>query len=50
MAYDSLLGRFNFPISLLAWDVVVLTGYLLLNLCIPLLMLFTRYRGGANRT
>ncbi|MEE4379315.1 MAG: NrfD/PsrC family molybdoenzyme membrane anchor subunit [Candidatus Competibacteraceae bacterium] len=41
-----LLGRFNFPISLLAWDVVVLTGYLLLNLCIPLLMLFTRYRGG----
>jgi molybdopterin-containing oxidoreductase family membrane subunit len=40
-----LLGRFNFPISLLAWDVVVLNGYLFLNLTIPFYMLFTRYRG-----
>ncbi len=39
------LGRFNFPQSLLAWDVVVLNGYLALNLLIPLSVLFTRYRG-----
>ncbi|MGF1614527.1 MAG: NrfD/PsrC family molybdoenzyme membrane anchor subunit [Gammaproteobacteria bacterium] len=25
------IGRFNFPVSLLAWDVVVLSGYLALN-------------------
>jgi len=40
-----LLGRFNFPQSMLAWDVVVLTGYLLLNLSIPFYILFNRYRG-----
>ena len=39
------LGRFNFPISLLAWDVVVLNGYLLLNLAIPLYILFRHYYG-----
>ena len=42
-----LLGRFNFPRSLLAWDVVVLNGYLLLNLAIPFYLLFTRYCGRA---
>lgn len=40
-----MLGRVNFPASLLAWDVVVLSGYLALNLLIPLSLLFTRYRG-----
>jgi molybdopterin-containing oxidoreductase family membrane subunit len=40
-----LLGRLNFPASMLAWDVLVLTGYLLLNLLIPFYILFTRYRG-----
>jgi molybdopterin-containing oxidoreductase family membrane subunit len=44
-----LLGRFNFPASILAWDVVVLSGYLLLNLTIPFYILFTRYRGGEPR-
>ncbi len=39
------IGRFNFPISLLAWDVVVLSGYLVLNLVIPFYILFSRYRG-----
>ncbi|HEX9818418.1 MAG TPA: NrfD/PsrC family molybdoenzyme membrane anchor subunit [Methylomirabilota bacterium] len=39
------LGRLNFPASLLAWDVVVLTGYLVLNLAIPFYILFSRYRG-----
>ncbi|MFN3077045.1 MAG: NrfD/PsrC family molybdoenzyme membrane anchor subunit [Alphaproteobacteria bacterium] len=27
-----LIGRLNFPASVLAWDIVVLTGYLLLNI------------------
>lgn len=40
-----LLGRFHFPQSMLAWDVVVLTGYLFLNLTIPFYILFSRYRG-----
>lgn len=40
-----LLGRFNFPQSLLAWDVVVLTGYMVLNILIPFYMLYTRYKG-----
>jgi Ni/Fe-hydrogenase subunit HybB-like protein len=39
------LGRFNFPTSMLAWDVVVLSGYLLLNIGIPSYVLFSRYRG-----
>lgn len=38
-------GRLNFPTSMLAWDVIVLTGYLLLNIAIPLYVLFSRYRG-----
>ncbi len=39
------IGRFNFPMSLLSWDVVVLTGYLGLNLSIPTYFLYNRYRG-----
>lgn len=39
------VGRLHFPASLLAWDIVVLTGYLVLNLAIPFYILFTRYRG-----
>ena len=39
------LGRFNFPVSVLAWDIVVLTGYLLLNLGIPMYVLYCHYRG-----
>ncbi|MDH3694929.1 MAG: polysulfide reductase NrfD, partial [Gammaproteobacteria bacterium] len=39
-----LIGRFNFPISLLAWDVVVLSGYLLLNLAVPFYIHFCHYR------
>jgi molybdopterin-containing oxidoreductase family membrane subunit len=44
-----LLGRFNFPTSMLAWDVFVLNGYLALNLGIPLYILFTHYRGREPR-
>lgn len=39
------LGRFNFPMSLLTWDVIVLNGYLLLNLHICGYLLYTRFRG-----
>jgi molybdopterin-containing oxidoreductase family membrane subunit len=39
------LGRFNWPVSLLAWDVLVLSIYLLLNLAIPFYVLFSVYRG-----
>ena len=38
-------GRLNFPSSILAWDVIVLTGYLLLNLHIPGYLLYAKYRG-----
>lgn len=39
------IGVFNFPISMLAWDVVVLSGYLMLNLGISFYILFSHYRG-----
>jgi molybdopterin-containing oxidoreductase family membrane subunit len=39
------LGHLNLPRSLLAWDVVVLNGYLLLNLVIVVYLLFTMFRG-----
>ncbi len=39
------LGRFNFPISLLSWDVVVLNGYLILNFYLATYTLLARYRG-----
>ena len=39
------IGRFNWPMSLLAWDVVVLSGYLALNLALPLYVHYCHYRG-----
>jgi Ni/Fe-hydrogenase subunit HybB-like protein len=39
------IGYLNFPRSLLAWDVIVLHGYLALNLAIPFYILYTRYTG-----
>ncbi len=39
------IGYFNWPDSMLAWDVIVLNGYLVLNLFIPMYILFQRYRG-----
>ncbi len=39
------IGYFNWPNSMLTWDVVVLNGYLALNLFIPFYILFARYRG-----
>ncbi|MCA8959522.1 MAG: polysulfide reductase NrfD [Planctomycetes bacterium] len=39
-----LFRRFNFPISMLTWDVIVLNGYLLLNLHICGYLIYCRYR------
>lgn len=39
------IGKFNFPISMLTWDVIVLNGYLLLNLHICGYLLYMRYLG-----
>jgi Ni/Fe-hydrogenase subunit HybB-like protein len=41
------LGQFNFPASMLSWDVIVLNGYLLLNVHICGYLLYCRYRGRA---
>lgn len=39
------LGRFNFPVSMLTWDVIVLNVYLLLNLHICGYLLYMRFLG-----
>lgn len=41
------IGYLNWPRSLLAWDVIVLNGYLALNLAIPLYILYSHYAGRA---
>lgn len=39
------VGRFNWPISMLTWDVLVLNGYLLLNLHIAGYLIYMKYLG-----
>lgn len=39
------IGRFNWPVSMLTWDVIVLNGYLLLNLHITGYLVYTRFIG-----
>ncbi len=39
------IGRFNWPISMLTWDVIVLNGYLVINLHIVGYLLYMRYLG-----
>ena len=39
------VGRFNFPGSMLSWDVIVLNGYLLLNVYICGYLIYCRYMG-----
>ncbi len=41
------IGQFNFPASMLSWDVIVLNGYLLLNVHICGYLLYCRYQGRA---
>ena len=38
------LGQFNFPASMLSWDVIVLNGYLILNVHICGYLLYCRYQ------
>lgn len=39
------IGKFNWPSSMLSWDVIVLNGYLVLNLYITMYLLFAKFRG-----
>ncbi len=39
------IGQFNFPASMLSWDVLVLNGYLLLNVHICGYLIYCRYKG-----
>lgn len=41
--FHHLMLRFNFPISMLTWDVIVLNGYLLLNLHICGYLIYCAY-------
>lgn len=38
------IGKFNFPDSLLSWDVIVLNGYLVLNIYVCAYLLYCRYQ------
>lgn len=40
-----IIGVFNWPQSMLAWDVIVLNVYLFINATIPLYILFNHYQG-----
>ena len=39
------IGRFNWPVSMLTWDVLVLNGYLAINLHIAGYLVYTRFLG-----
>ena len=39
------IGLLNWPSSMLAWDVIALNGYLMLNLAIPFYVLYSHYTG-----
>ncbi len=39
------IGLLNWPQSMLAWDIIVLNGYLVMNFCIPLYILLAHYQG-----
>lgn len=38
------IGKFNFPGSMLSWDVITLNGYLVLNIYLCVYLLFCRYK------
>jgi Ni/Fe-hydrogenase subunit HybB-like protein len=39
------IGKLNWPSSMLAWDVIALNGYLILNLTIPFYILYSHFTG-----
>lgn len=40
-----IVGTMNFPRSLLAWDILVLNGYLALNIGVPFYLLYSHWQG-----
>ncbi len=38
------IGVFNFPDSMLTWDIIALNGYLIINISIPFYILFRHYQ------
>lgn len=42
--FHHMILRFNFPISMLTWDVIVLNGYLILNLHITGYLIYCQYQ------
>lgn len=40
-----IIGRLNWPVSPMSWDVVILMGYMALSLLIPMYILYRHYRG-----
>ena len=43
------IGVFNFPNSMLTWDVIALNGYLFINITIPFYILFRHYQGKESK-
>lgn len=43
------IGVFNFPNSMLTWDVIVLNGYLFINISIPFYILYRHYQNKEAR-
>jgi len=43
------VGVFNFPNSMLTWDVIALNGYLFINISIPFYILFRHYQGKESK-
>ncbi|MBE7660311.1 sulfate reduction electron transfer complex DsrMKJOP subunit DsrP [Tenacibaculum finnmarkense] len=44
-----IIGLFNFPNSMLTWDVIALNGYLFINISIPFYILFRHYQGKESK-
>lgn len=40
-----IVGVFNWPSSMLTWDVIVVNGYLFINITVPLYILVNHYKG-----
>ncbi len=40
-----IIGWYHWPASILSWDILVLNGYLLLNIAIPFYILYHHYQG-----
>ncbi|NOY91854.1 MAG: polysulfide reductase NrfD, partial [Deltaproteobacteria bacterium] len=43
------IGRLNWPMSILSWDIIVLSGYLVINTFLTTYAMYSRYHGGHPR-